>query len=293
VVVRGEGSRNPGSAVARAVDVYACTTREERSDLRVVACTNCGLRALDQALPAADVEAAYAAVEDPHYLTIEPHREVAFDKLIRRVGKWRQPPGRLLDVGCYTGLFLKAALAAGWDAFGIEPSRWAARTAAERLPGRVTPGFLRGAHFPPASFDVVTAWDVVEHLTDPREDLTRMARLLRPGGWLFLSTMASEALIARLLGRRWPWYMDMHRYYFTPRTLEMLLAQTGFTLRVVESYPHYTSLRYIVWKLELTLGPFARGAAGIARALGIADRTIPIDVGDFFLAVAQRMNRSL
>ncbi len=234
------------------------------------------------------VERAYANVEDPTYVTIEPHRQVAFQKLVDVVGRHAPPPGRLLDVGCYTGLFPLAAQAAGWEAFGLEPSRWAATLAETRLPGRVTAGYLRDAAFPAASFDVITSWDVIEHVTDPKGDLRRMARLLKPGGRLFLSTMASEAPIVRLLGKRWPWYMEMHRFYFTPETLGFLLNDAGLTVRAIEPYPHYTSLRYIFWKLESVVGAPSRLAGRLVRALGVSDRTIKVDFGDFFLAVAER-----
>lgn len=277
------------SATTDALSTYACTSRVHSQHLRVVECTVCRLRALHPAPPPEDVQSAYAAVEDPEYLTIEAHRARAFAALAQRVSRFRAPPGTLLDVGCYTGMFVGAALDAGWDAYGLEPSRWAAARALERLPGRIEAGFLRDAPYPPRSFDVITAWDVVEHLTNPREDVGHMARLLKPGGWLFLSTMASEAFVVKLLGRRWPWYMDMHRYYFTPRTLGVLLEQTGLTQRAVEPYAHATSLRYVFWKLEPMVGPIARWAGGLVRALGIAERTVPIDLGDFFLAVAQRV----
>lgn len=277
-----------GVRPATASLAYACTSRQPATRLGVVECTACHLRALHPATPPAEVERAYAAVEDPEYLHVEPHRVVAFRRLTERVARWRKPPGNLLDVGCYTGLFPGAARAAGWDAYGVEPSRWAARIAAGRLPGRITTGFLRDVLFPHASFDVVTAWDVIEHCTDPRVDLQRMAALLKPGGLLFVSTMASDAPIVRLLGRHWPWYMEMHRFYFTRTTLGRLLVETGFRVRAIEPYPHYTSLRYVFWKLESLLGPLARTAAAVLRFLGVAERTLKVDLGDFILTVAER-----
>lgn len=287
VVSRVDRSSDEESLLA-SMQAYACTNRKQMSSLRVVECAQCRLRALYPAAPAGQVEDAYRKVEDPDYLAIEPQRVVAFQKLVQKMRSFVEPPGRLLDIGCYTGLFPKAALAAGWDAFGIEPSRWAAQIAVGRLPGRIAAGFPRDVPFPRASFDVVTAWDVIEHCTDPRGDLQRMAALLKPGGLLFVSTMVSDAPIVRLLGRRWPWYMEMHRFYFTRTTLERLLVETGFRVRAIEPYPHYTSLRYISWKLESFLGPLARTAGAVLRLLGVAERTVKVDLGDFLLTVAER-----
>lgn len=284
---RERAHRTTSSPVA--AGAYACTNRGTGSGLCVVECSGCRLRALHPMPDGAAVERAYADVEDPTYVTIEPHRQVAFQKLLDGIGRYASPPGRLLDVGCYTGLFPLAAQAAGWEVFGLEPSRWAATLAETRLPGRVTTGYLRDAVFPEASFDIITSWDVIEHVTDPRGDLQRMARLLKPGGRLFLSTMASAAPIVRLLGARWPWYMEMHRFYFTPETLGRLLTDAGLVVRAIEPYPHYTSLRYIFWKLESVVGAPSRLAGGLVRALGVRDRTIKVDLGDFFLAVAERV----
>ncbi|TSC64695.1 MAG: type 12 methyltransferase [Parcubacteria group bacterium Gr01-1014_106] len=270
---------------------YACTTRLTSAGLRVVECRTCGLRVLHPLPDAAAVEHAYENVEDPDYLALEQQRVVTFHRLLDRIAQDRRPPGTLLDVGCYTGLFPNMALANGWDAVGVEPSRWAVETAVARLPGRIVHADMRTAPFPDASFDVVTAWDVIEHVTDLRADLQALVRLLRPQGYLYLSTMKSDALIARLLGARWPWYIPMHRYYFTPRTIRGLLASAGLAVRAIEPYPHYTTLGYICTKLEEGFfGPVARIAGAAVRALGIADRTVRVNLGDVMLIVAQRVD---
>lgn len=289
IVSKHSQSASPAeSPSVSSVAAYACTNRLPATTLQVVECRSCSLRALHPAPSAEEVERAYAAVEDPEYTIIEAAREIAFQQLLVRLHAWRRPPGRLVDVGCYTGIFPRTAQAAGWDAYGVEPSAWAADRAAERLPGKITSGFLPSAPFAPASFDVVTSWDVIEHVTDPRRELARMAALLRPGGWLFLSTMKSDAGIVRLLGSRWPWYMEMHRFYFTPKTLGSLFQSLDLHVRAVEPYPHLTNLRYLCWKLESVLGPLARFGGRVAQRLGVADRVFKIDLGDFFLIVAQR-----
>lgn len=288
IVVLKAPKQSAAVSSVSSVAAYACTNRVPTGMLQVVECTSCQLRALHPAPPAHDVEEAYTVVEDPDYLAIEAYREYAFARLLEHMHTWRKPPGRLLDVGCHTGLFSRAAQNAGWDAYGIEPSTWAAHLAEKRLPGKITSGFLDTASFEEQSFDVVTSWDVIEHVTDPKAELQRMMALLRPGGWLFLSTMRSNAPIVRLLGRHWPWYMEMHRFYFTPATLTALLTSVGLEARGVAPYVHYTSPRYIFWKLETTLGPLARAGLRVARALRAAERPIRIDLGDFFLIAAQR-----
>jgi SAM-dependent methyltransferase len=169
----------------------------------------------------------------------------------------------------------------------VEPSRWSAdRARARGL--QVVDGTLAAADLPEGSFDVVTMWDVVEHLADPLSELRRARRLLRPGGLLALSTMNVEAWFPRLLGRRWPWYMQMHLYYFTPRTLGRMLERAGF--RMVEAVPHRRVVRlaYLVSRLEAYCRPLARGLEWLVERAGQSDRLVAVDLGDIFVTFARR-----
>ncbi len=91
-------------------------------------------------------------------------------------------PGRLLDVGCATGEFLAAARARGWDTYGVEPSPPAAQEAASASGSPIHNGTLDTAAYATSWFDVITMWDVIEHLQSPRAYIEQAARLLKPGG---------------------------------------------------------------------------------------------------------------
>lgn len=289
VIVRGKTNRQQAAGHGEvSMEDYACTNRGHGQFFQVVECRACHLRALFPLPDAFAIEAAYVRVKDHEYLTIEPSREIAFTKLLRRLKAYTKSPGKLLDVGCYTGVFPQLARAAGWEAYGVEPSQWAASVAAARLPGKISQGYLADAQFDEASFDVITSWDVIEHVTNPQREITLMARLLKPGGWLFLSTMDSEALAVKLLGSRWPWYMPMHLLYFTPTTLAPFVTKAGLVVKGILPYPHYTTIRYALWKLEPYLGPIARLLIKGADHTGLATQVIKIDLGDFFLLAAQK-----
>src|SRR5439155_6595773 len=119
----------------------------------------------------------------------------------RRYGR----KGRLLDVGCALGDFLMEAKDAGWDVEGVEISHYAAQRARARGL-RVTAGRLEELDLPAASFDVITLYDAIEHLTDPVATLAAVHRLLVPGGLLHLVTPYVGRVQARLLGRHWSHY---------------------------------------------------------------------------------------
>ncbi|SFT46732.1 Methyltransferase domain-containing protein [Geodermatophilus amargosae] len=155
--------------------------------------------------------------------------------LLDRV-RGRSPGGRLLEVGAGYGLFLDAARRAGWDTSGVELSRTGAEHATGTLGLDVFCGQLADAPLGPG-FDVLCAWDTVEHVPDPL-DFWRTARsLVADDGVVLFSTPYVSSLPARLLGTRW-WTLKPaeHIWHFTPRTHAMLLARAGFALtRVVRS----------------------------------------------------------
>jgi 2-polyprenyl-3-methyl-5-hydroxy-6-metoxy-1,4-benzoquinol methylase len=145
--------------------------------------------------------------------------------------------GRLLDVGCGLGFFVQAAgKVPGWQAEGWEISVLAARWGVERLGVRIATGPLEDAGFARGSFDLVTLWDVIEHLADPHATLGGCRDLLRDGGRLFLHTpnvdvQLPKARLQRALGLRpatgWLQPRD-HLQHWSPATIRRLLEQNGF-----------------------------------------------------------------
>ncbi len=136
--------------------------------------------------------------------------------------------GRLLDVGCATGFFLEAAKPY-FEVSGVEPSTFASRHAREELGLPVVTGDLFEARFPDASFDVITMWDVLEHVSDPMAYLREARRILKPRGHLALSTGDAGSFNAKFSRERWglvspPW----HLYYIPRRLLVRMLGKTGY-----------------------------------------------------------------
>lgn len=173
-------------------------------------------------------------VEDP--ISTAFHHDEATRNLALLQGHARS--GRLLDVGCSTGLFLSAARKAGWQARGVEYSEDSSRVAREVYGLDVVTGALEPGMFEPGSFDVVTFWDVIEHVPDPAHTLGVAAELLAPGGLMVLKTpnvdglypKASLALAHRLDFWRHP-EPPGHLFQFSEKTLGRLAAGAGLLPR--------------------------------------------------------------
>ncbi len=172
------------------------------------------------------------AIEDerlPLMRWMRRHKLVKRRQLLEHFSGRRR--GRVLDVGCATGLFLHEMQHAGWDAVGVEPTTTAANYARTRFGLNVVEGTLAGAELTPASFDVVTFWDVLEHTFSPRAELMRSASLLRPGGLIAINVPNWNSFDRRWWGPHWIGYdPPRHLYVFTRETLARLLNEAGFQI---------------------------------------------------------------
>ncbi len=253
---------------------------------RVVRCRGCGLVYTNPRLLEQSIDEAYAVVEDPTYVAETEGRRLTFAKSLDLLGDYRAGRGRLLDIGCYTGVFLLIAQSRGWKAVGLEPSRWACRLA--RQQGlEVHEGTIAEAPWPTQSFDVITMWDVLEHLANPLEDLRRVRSLMMSGGHLALTTVDLDSLSARLFGSRWWWLMEMHLYYFTRDTVTQLLNKAGFEVLDVQPHVRVISVGYVWTRLEAYLGGGAHLLSRWGQALGVNRRHLVIRGGGLMTVVAR------
>lgn len=172
--------------------------------------------------------------------------------------------GRLLDIGCGTGLLLDAARAAGWEATGVEPTvRFADEARAKAHDVHV--GYIDAA-FERPPFDVAVLSGVLEHVPDPVGVLRDTARHLRPGGWIYFDVPNGRRLDAWLVDRalrlrRQPWTVrtaplqpPFHLSEFSADSARRALERAGYRGSQIRLLPG--SVPY----------PLPAGAAAVARA---------------------------
>jgi 2-polyprenyl-3-methyl-5-hydroxy-6-metoxy-1,4-benzoquinol methylase len=135
---------------------------------------------------------------------------------------------RMLDVGCGIGYFLAEAAKRKWEVYGTEFTP----EAVEICRGKginMQEGSLNPAHYAPESFDVIISIEVIEHINHPREEVQKFARLLRPGGVVYLTTPNFNSVSRKILHEKWNVLSyPEHLCYYTPKTLTRLFAGFGF-----------------------------------------------------------------
>jgi SAM-dependent methyltransferase len=283
----------PGTLPARAENSllrFRSTSNSYGLHTDILRCLHCGLVFATPSYSDQDLIRLYTEVVDPRYVAEREGRFLTFRRNIRAIGRLvGSRRGRLLDVGCHIGVFVEIAQKEGWDAWGVEPSRWAAGYAQGRGL-QVLATTVADAGFADGSFDIVTMWDVIEHLADPAAELRTIHRILRPSGLLVIHTMNVESLVARLMGSRWPWLMEMHRFFFSPRTLNLMLGQVGFRQFEVKRQGRYLRLEYAVSRLAPYLPRVSKYMLRTTRALHLGSLPVPINLGDLFTSFSKRMS---
>jgi len=190
------------------------------------------------------------------YLADDPGDAVNFESLCSWMEDFAALEGkRLLDVGAGSGKLVRFLRSRGVDAHGIEPSRALFDRFLKDDPAFAC-ATLDDLHAPGRQpYDIITAFDVIEHVPDPVAFLGGVERLLAAAGTCFVSTPDVESMVARIFGRRWHFYYPYHLSYLGPRTIARAAATQGFHILDSRHRGRLRSTAYMVrYGAEMILG---------------------------------------
>jgi SAM-dependent methyltransferase len=255
---------------------------------QVVRCGGCALLRTDPRPTRTTIRRYYPADYAPYQLRAQaPHQEQHW--LDRRVTAMPpvSPPGRLLEIGTSFGAFLNTSKLAGWDVTGVEFDEPTAARAAALTGAPVHADSVESVQLEPASFDLICAWQVVEHFHDPVLALRRCFDWLRPGGWLAIAVPDIGSVEFRLFQERWfALELPRHLFHFTSSTCRAMFETCGFgENRLVRPRTIYTALRS-VGEIAEERGLLARGN-GRAVANSLPARLVNLVGGYAAAAVGQ------
>lgn len=178
----------------------------------------------------------------------EKSRGLGPKKRVDRVARYK-PQGNWLDVGCGSGLILQAAQANGsWHLSGIEPVDAMAKYTSEKLSIEVFSGTFEEYPVQEASLDVITMWDVLEHLSAPADSLRKVAQLLKEDGYFLFSTPNLDSLNRKIFQNTWLGYdLPRHLYLYPDSLIRKTLREFG--MEVIDRFCFTGS--HGAWYLDL------------------------------------------
>lgn len=139
------------------------------------------------------------------------------------------PESTLLEIGCGMGDYLLEARSKGFKVYGLEVTDYLVEFTNRRLgEATVQKGFIETSIFPKGSFDVVSFFDVIEHVRNPVDFMLRVNSLLKDNGKAYIVTPSLDSWSAKLLGKKWMEYKVEHLSYFNKKAMALLLEKTGF-----------------------------------------------------------------
>lgn len=260
-------------------EIFSARRVTEHFHYRMVRCRRTGLVYSREILPDEVLQRLYAGSK----VTFSAYADV-----IRR-DYWRPLKARgdgmrkdsALEIGCSSGFFLEELQARGFrDVHGCEPSVEARALAHPKVREGIRTGFFTAEAYPDAAFDLICAFQTLDHLADPKAFLAACLRKLRPGGHLYLIVHHAGSLQAKVFGEKSPIIDVEHIYLFTPKTLKRAVEEAGFaeaeTFPVRNSYP----LRY--WLTHAPL-PGRRLWSLLAGLTGLDRLRIPLSAGNIGL----------
>lgn len=221
----------------------------------------------------------YDADKEPMIPTFNKYLDILRDMGVKE--------GKLLDIGAATGFFMNIAKARGFNVTGVEFSNFAAEKG-RKLGLNLITGDLISQKFSDESFDIITMFDVIEHVPNPKEVISEVNRILKKGGVVVINTPDVESLWAKVLGKHWQLIMPPeHINYFSPKNLGNYLSQNGFEVVLSTKIGKKFTLQYVIKMLYKWTS--LRLFLTKANSSGFLSKTyISINLRDNFFMIAKK-----
>ena len=228
---------------------FTCTSRD-RSQPEIIKCYDCKHEFSNPNDWVSNLHEEYRNVVDVEYASLMAVKNKTFYRASNIAEKFITSGSSILEIGSYAGLFLKIMSDKGFDVVGIEPSIWGADQSRKLGLKIINSTFEETKDLKiQKKFDAVISWDVLEHVINPIEFVSQISSIIKPEGFLIISTLDRTNWFAKLTGRKWPWIIPMHLHYFDQETILNIAKNNNLSLMETKAHRHYTTAFYVLDRL--------------------------------------------
>ncbi|MBN1974702.1 MAG: class I SAM-dependent methyltransferase [Sedimentisphaerales bacterium] len=253
---------------------FICKARDRlhgvEGEFNYVKCSECGLIYMNPQVVPEDIPQLYPSNYAPHHSRNKKKRFgfiselcsylTSMAKIRKEIYNCLDNESRVLDVGCGSGSILNdIRKRTGCQVYGVDISENAVQTAKELYGIDIFKGDIKDSTWQDNYFDVITAWQYLEHVNDPNQNVEKMCRLLKNSGWLILGIPNYKSLHAKWFKNKWfPLDCPRHLCLWSPQTITKLINKHGLKVEYIvydmTPWSLIGSLQYLIYGDNLNPG---------------------------------------
>ena len=248
---------------------------------QLVKCKKCELIYVSPRLLNEIINKGYSYNKDEKFILQNQERiqtfKINFNNIINIIS-YNNKKFSILDVGSAGGAFLLSIDSPLIECDGIEPNKLLVEEAKTKYPNlNIYPTTLEKFN-KDKKYDMITYWDVFEHLTDINNEIIYVNKFLKNNGFLLLNIPDYGSFYRKLLGFKWPFFLDVHLYYFEKKTINLFMKNNGFDLQKIIKHKQILKLGYIMERVS-NVFPMFKFLENIIKVTRLKNIKIKYNIG--------------
>lgn len=248
---------------------------------QLVECINCKLIYVNPRISSILINQSYSYNQDKKFILQNNERIESFKVNLNRVVNainFKNKKFSILDVGSAGGAFLQSINSSLIECDGLEPNKWLVNQAKKSY-GEINIYSTTLQYFEKKKkYELITYWDVFEHLTDINNEIFYIKKFLKKDCYLILNIPDYGSMYRKILKFNWPFFLDVHLYYFNKRTIELFMTNNQFELVKVVKHIQILKLGYILERV-INIFPFLKFLYSFCKMCNLENLKIKYNIG--------------
>ena len=261
-------------------NIYKSSADEMLVD-QLVKCKKCSFQYLNPRVESKIIIESYENNIDEIHISQDKSRIKTFSKSLKKIIKILDIKNKesksFLDIGSASGACLKSIKNLGFQEEGYEPSRWMSEYGKKNYNVNINQGSISNVIID-KKFDLISFWDVLEHVTDLNKTLKKVQTISKKNGILIINVPDIDSIACRVMQNNWPFFLNVHLYYFNKKTIKTLLKKYNFDLINSFSHGQYLELGYLCKRAKKYIKIFSYFERLIAF-LRLSNIAVPYNIG--------------